>query len=172
MKKRKVLQFEVNSEAIIDIVKEVTGHNPQENLHTRQMPYPEVRFMAMFFLRKYTMKSLSSIGRMFDRHYASVLHACKTIEGWIETEKRVRDLYTAIDLKIKDRVIALDYIPEDIPLTEQLYEAKKNNFRLLHTNITLRGKIKELPTHIKKEYFGDDKQLYPIESENKDLAVV
>lgn len=172
MNKRKTLQFEVNSEAIIEIVGEVTGYNPQENLLTRKMPYPEVRFMAMFFIRKYTRKSLSKIGKMFDKDHASVLHACKQMGDWIDTDERIRNMYVCIDLKIKDRVISLDTIPDDVPLTEQLYQAKKNNFSLLHTNITLRSKIKNLPIHIKKQYFGDDQQLYPIESKNKDLAVV
>ena len=72
-----------------------------ESLHskTRKRNVVQARQLAMFFSKKYTKNSLSTIGSQIgQRDHATVLHACKTVENLIETDrafkKYVRDLET------------------------------------------------------------------------------
>ena len=61
-----------------------------ESLHskTRKRNVVQARQLAMFFSKKYTKSSLSTIGSQIgQRDHATVLHACKTVENLIETDR-------------------------------------------------------------------------------------
>ena len=48
------------------------------------------RQIAMFLCRSFTNKSLPEIARAFDKTHATVVHACKTIPGRMETDRTIR----------------------------------------------------------------------------------
>jgi chromosomal replication initiator protein len=67
---------------------------------TRKRHIVQARQLAMFFAKKYTKSSLASIGSQIgDRDHATVLHACKTIDNLLETDKQFKKYYEDINKK-------------------------------------------------------------------------
>jgi chromosomal replication initiator protein len=58
---------------------------------SKKQEISQARQIAMYLSRKYTDKSYSNIGEMIGkRDHATVLHACKTVVNWIETDKKFK----------------------------------------------------------------------------------
>ena len=75
-----------------------------EKIHsnTRRREIVIARQLAMFFAKKHTKASLASIGTQCGkRDHATVLHACKTINNLIETDKSFKSMVDELDKKIK-----------------------------------------------------------------------
>ena len=76
-----------------------------ESLHskTRKRNVVQVRQLAMFFSKKYTKNSLSTIGSQIgQRDHATVLHACKTVENLIETDRAFKKYVSDLETKFSD----------------------------------------------------------------------
>lgn len=68
---------------------------------TRKREIVQARQLAMYFSKKYTKTSLTIIGQKCgDKDHATVLHACKTVENLIETDKKFKKLASEIEKKI------------------------------------------------------------------------
>jgi chromosomal replication initiator protein len=75
-----------------------------ENLlsKSRKREVVQARQIAMFFSKKLTKYSLASIGlQTGSKDHATVLHACKTVNDLMETDKQFKKYVTEIDKKIK-----------------------------------------------------------------------
>ena len=69
--------------------------------NTRKRDIVQARQLAMFFAKKYTKASLSSIGTQIGkRDHATVLHACKTVKNLSETDKIFRGYVEDLNRKI------------------------------------------------------------------------
>lgn len=78
---------------------------PVDKIHsnTRRREIVIARQLAMFFAKKHTKNSLASIGAQCGkRDHATVLHACKTIQNLIETDKAFKGVVEELDKKIKN----------------------------------------------------------------------
>ena len=76
-----------------------------ESLHskTRKRNVVQARQLAMFFSKKYTKNSLSTIGSQIgQRDHATVLHACKTVENLIETDCAFKKYVSDLETKFTD----------------------------------------------------------------------
>ena len=76
-----------------------------ESLHskTRKRNVVQARQLAMFFSKKYTKNSLSTIGSQIgQRDHATVLHACKTVENLIETDRAFKKYVSDLETKFSD----------------------------------------------------------------------
>lgn len=76
-----------------------------ESLHskTRKRNVVQARQLAMFFSKKYTKNSLSTIGiQIGQRDHATVLHACKTVENLIETDRAFKKYVSDLETKFTD----------------------------------------------------------------------
>ena len=76
-----------------------------ESLHskTRKRNVVQARQLAMFFSKKYTKNSLSTIGSQIgQRDHATVLHACKTVENLIETDRTFKKYVSDLETKFSD----------------------------------------------------------------------
>ena len=76
-----------------------------ESLHskTRGRNVVQARQLAMFFSKKYTKNSLSTIGSQIgQRDHATVLHACKTVENLIETDRAFKKYVSDLETKFTD----------------------------------------------------------------------
>ena len=76
-----------------------------EALHskTRKRNVVQARQLAMFFSKKYTKSSLSTIGSQIgQRDHATVLHACKTVENLIETDREFKKYVSDLETKFSD----------------------------------------------------------------------
>ena len=63
----------------------------------------QARKLAMFFSKKYTKSSLSTIGSQIgQRDHATVLHACKTVENLIETDREFKKYVSDLETKFSD----------------------------------------------------------------------
>ena len=68
---------------------------------TRKRHVVQARQIAMFFAKKYTKASLANIGSQIgDRDHATVLHACKTIDNLLETDKQFKKFIDEINKKL------------------------------------------------------------------------
>ena len=80
----------------IDYIKEVVSNYFQMDIETlqsktRKRNIVQARQIAMFFAKKFTKASLSSIGSQIGkRDHATVLHACKTVKNLSSTDKQFK----------------------------------------------------------------------------------
>lgn len=86
---------------IVSLVRKYTGQDVrslQVKSRKRHLVFP--RQLNMYFLEKHTNYSLAMIGSIFNRDHATVLHAKKTIQNLIDTDKRIRNQYHLIEESI------------------------------------------------------------------------
>ncbi|MFH2140839.1 MAG: chromosomal replication initiator protein DnaA [Bacteroidota bacterium] len=69
---------------------------------TRKREIVQARQIAMYFAKNLTKSSLAAIGSLIGgKDHATVLHACKTVNNLIETDKRFRVYIEEIEKKLK-----------------------------------------------------------------------
>lgn len=96
----------VKREISIDFIQQVVSEYFQVDLDllqskTRKRHVVQARQLAMFFAKKYTKSSLANIGSQIgDRDHATVLHACKTIDNLVETDKNFKKYVDDIQKKL------------------------------------------------------------------------
>jgi chromosomal replication initiator protein len=76
---------------------------PLESLNskTRKREIVQARQLAMYFSKKLTKASLATIGlHCGNKDHATVLHACRTVNNLIETDKQFRNYVEELDKKI------------------------------------------------------------------------
>jgi len=56
---------------------------------SRQKRFVRARQMGFYFARLYTQKTMSELGRLFQRSHASVVHALQTLERERKTNQRL-----------------------------------------------------------------------------------
>jgi len=72
------------------------------NSKTRKREIVQARQIAMFFSKKYTKSSLATIGiHCGNKDHATVLHACRTVNNLIDTDKQFRIYVDDLEKKIK-----------------------------------------------------------------------
>jgi chromosomal replication initiator protein len=72
------------------------------NSKTRKREIVQARQLAMFFAKKHTKSSLATIGlHCGNKDHATVLHACRTVNNLIETDRQFRVFVEDLDKKIK-----------------------------------------------------------------------
>jgi chromosomal replication initiator protein len=72
------------------------------NSKTRKREIVQARQLAMFFSKKHTKSSLATIGlHCGNKDHATVLHACRTVNNLLETDKQFRVYVEDIDKKLK-----------------------------------------------------------------------
>ena len=72
------------------------------NSKTRKREIVQARQLAMYFAKKHTKSSLATIGlHCGNKDHATVLHACRTVNNLIETDKQFRAYVEELDKKIK-----------------------------------------------------------------------
>jgi len=75
-----------------------------DQLHskTRKREIVQARQIAMYFSKSMTKSSLASIGSQIGgKDHATVLHACKTVNNLIDTDKQFRETVKNIEKKLK-----------------------------------------------------------------------
>ncbi len=69
---------------------------------TRKREIVQSRQIAMYFAKIYTKNSLASIGSQIGgKDHATVLHACKTVNNLMETDKRFKRYITELEKRFK-----------------------------------------------------------------------
>jgi chromosomal replication initiator protein len=72
------------------------------NSKTRKREIVQARQLAMYFSKKHTKSSLATIGlHCGNKDHATVLHACRTVNNLIETDKQFRVYVEELEKKIK-----------------------------------------------------------------------
>ncbi|MCD4698180.1 MAG: chromosomal replication initiator protein DnaA [Bacteroidales bacterium] len=93
---------EISIDYIQKVVSDYFGL-PLEAIHskTRKREIVQARQLAMFFSKKLTKASLATIGlHCGNKDHATVLHACRTVNNLIETDKQFRNYVEELDKKI------------------------------------------------------------------------
>ena len=96
----------VKREISIDFIQKVVSDYFQLDLDTlqsktRKRHVVQARQLAMFFAKKYTKNSLANIGSQIgDRDHATVLHACKTVDNLVSTDKQFKKFLDDINKKL------------------------------------------------------------------------
>ncbi len=72
------------------------------NSKTRKREIVQARQLAMYFSKKHTKSSLANIGlHCGNKDHATVLHACRTVNNLVETDKQFRTYVEDIEKKIR-----------------------------------------------------------------------
>ncbi len=72
------------------------------NSKTRKREIVQARQLAMFFSKRHTKSSLATIGlHCGNKDHATVLHACRTVNNLIDTDKQFRTYVEELEKKIK-----------------------------------------------------------------------
>jgi chromosomal replication initiator protein len=72
------------------------------NSKTRKREIVQARQLSMYFSKKHTKSSLASIGlHCGNKDHATVLHACRTVNNLVETDKQFRQFVEELDKRIK-----------------------------------------------------------------------
>ena len=93
---------EISIDYIQKVVSDYFGL-PLEAIHskTRKREIVQARQLAMYFSKKLTKSSLATIGlHCGNKDHATVLHACRTVNNLIETDKQFRNYVEELDKKI------------------------------------------------------------------------
>jgi hypothetical protein len=76
--------------------------------HTRQGAIKTTRQIIAFFIRRHIVGedgnpiAFGIIGQYVGLDHATVMHSCKTVQGWYDTDKFFREKIDAYDVKVKD----------------------------------------------------------------------
>jgi len=71
---------------------------------SKKQEISQARQIAMYLSRKYTDKSYSTIGELIGkRDHATVLHACKTVGNWMETDKHLKASVEEIEKQLQSK---------------------------------------------------------------------
>jgi chromosomal replication initiator protein len=102
------VRHEVKSIGIEDIISTVCKHFGLENsaIHTksRKREVVQARQIAMYLAKHNTDLSTSKIGKMIGgKDHATVLHACKTVQGQCEVDKAFRADLESIESSLKQK---------------------------------------------------------------------
>jgi chromosomal replication initiator protein len=74
------------------------------NSKSKKQEIAQARQIAMYLSRKFTDKSYSNIGDIIGkRDHATVLHACKTVCNWMETDKKLKSCVQEIEQLIQGK---------------------------------------------------------------------
>ncbi|RLD30268.1 MAG: chromosomal replication initiator protein DnaA, partial [Bacteroidetes bacterium] len=69
---------------------------------TRKREIVQARQIAMYFSKSLTKSSLATIGaKIGGKDHATVLHACKTVNNLIDTDKRFKMQVNELEKKLK-----------------------------------------------------------------------
>jgi chromosomal replication initiator protein len=96
----------VKREISIDYIQKIVSDYFQLDVETlqsktRKRHVVQARQLAMFFAKKFTKASLANIGSQIgDRDHATVLHACKTVDNLVTTDKQFRKFVDDINKKL------------------------------------------------------------------------
>lgn len=97
---------QVHKEVSIDQIQDTIAKYFDMDVETlqsksRKRNIVQARQLAMFFAKKYTKASLANIGSQIGkRDHATVLHACKTIDNLLETDKQFKAYFDDIKNKL------------------------------------------------------------------------
>ena len=94
---------EISVDYIQKIVCDYFDISPDQ-LHskTRKREIVQARQIAMYFSKSMTKASLASIGSQIGgKDHATVLHACKTVNNLVDTDKRFKQTVDNIEKKLK-----------------------------------------------------------------------
>ena len=67
------------------------------------------RQVSMYYIKKYTKQSLAGIGSYFQKDHATILHAIKTVNNYIDTDKKFRCDIERINNRILSKVMIDDH---------------------------------------------------------------
>jgi hypothetical protein len=116
----------MNKETIKEIVESYFEISISRN--TRKRQYVEARAIYFKLCREFTQLSLEQIGKSVNRDHASVLHGCRSINTWVEVDKRINNNMRILKNKIinyqkeKDETVELNesIVLKYIQLKEQV----------------------------------------------------
>ena len=91
---------------------------------TRRREYVEARAIYYGLLRDYTTLGLANIGRSIKKNHATVLHGQRNLKDWLVVDKRIMEIYSKLEGKLKRIVAENPKAFSEIRDTEDYYEAK------------------------------------------------
>jgi len=62
------------------------------------------KYLAIYFILKNTCMSTGEVGWIFNRDHATIVHARKSVENQIQTDKKYAEIYYYLEKKINDKI--------------------------------------------------------------------
>ena len=143
----------MNKETIKEIVESYFELSISRN--TRKRQYVEARAIYYKLCREFTQLSLEQIGKSVKRDHASVLHGVKSINTWVQVDKRMKNSMHILKNKIINYQIETDKTTElNESIVLKYLELKEQVKELEEINKTLSTDLNEITIkHDKREKF-------------------
>jgi chromosomal replication initiator protein len=75
------------------------------NTNTRKREIVEARYISMYFSKQKTRHTLDYIGESIGgKDHATVLHACKTVNNLMETDRKFREKIDELEKRLSNDV--------------------------------------------------------------------
>ena len=120
----------------------------------RKREYVQARQICMYLMTKYTRLSSTAIGNLFDKDHATVLHAVKVINNYLDTEKNIQN-----DIDNIEQILFV--LPSDKIALE--YQQRAYELYLRTHTICSFNSWGEMPESLKKTYL---KKVYASEKKH------
>lgn len=86
------------------VIKEVCDFMGTEfdlvNIPSRKRPLPQIRFIIMAFLYKYSLPSLKEVGNVFGKDHTTVIHGIQSLQDICDTEPPVRSMVRQVAKRV------------------------------------------------------------------------
>ena len=133
---------------------------------TRKNDPVKARQQAIYLLKKHTKMSLHSIGDIFGKDHATVIHSIKTVENFIETEQNYRLIMDDLD----DFALTLCGKPEIVLTGLDIWDGKTKD-ELISEVIRLTVRNENIAKELKTERKNSRKALMEQECKLRAISV-
>ena len=82
-------------------IRSMVGIDPFCETKYRGLQYVQARQLFLVMMVNHTKRTYESIGKILGKDHATVIHACKTIQNMIDTDKRFKAMYDFIENRVK-----------------------------------------------------------------------
>lgn len=96
------------SETIVEVVSSFYSYTPEQLISEGRSDkmISEARFIAFYFVRKYVFPvALKRVGKVFNRHHATVIHGLKCVEEMKEQNNFFLEELSLIEEKVRNALL-------------------------------------------------------------------
>jgi chromosomal replication initiator protein len=99
-------QRDFNVQQLFMVIAELYGVTFEDlKSQSRVRAFVELRRISMYLLHKKFEMTSGSVGKMFNRDHATVLHHCKQVDDLYEFDPKFREMFTKILNRLNGQVV-------------------------------------------------------------------
>jgi hypothetical protein len=129
-------RLETDIQTIATAIKQITKADPMANNRLRETI--DARFILFKIAREFLNLSLTKVGKLTNKHHATVLYGCRKFDDLIITDKSFKKNYQLVfklmlDVELQSKIDTDEYIVDYVSLHEKYDELTEKYNGLLQT---------------------------------------